>query len=124
MNNHLYFSKLSGDYNNTITSFCGFGIRIREYDLKKSLNCFSLMLPHSEKKAFDVNFINLLDDITTRHKLKWKLESRTDWYFIGIEFCDAFMNETLTEIRNKVRKALEEIGISGNIEFIKEAWIN
>lgn len=104
--------------NSSSTSFCGFGISFGKTELKEALNHISLMLPKNKNNSDD--FYELLDEISKKYKLSWR--SCDDTYYMGIEFCNANMDETLNEIKNKVKKAIDEIGLKMEIEFIEESW--
>jgi hypothetical protein len=104
--------------NSSSTSFCGFGIRFYEDELKEALQDISLMLPKNNNDRD--NFYGLLDEITKKYNLTWACNYTT--YYMGIEFQNSKMDVTLNEIQNKVRKAIDEIGIKKTAEFIEVSW--
>jgi len=107
--------------NSSSTSFCGFGITFSETEFKEALNHITLMLPKSEEEHRE-DFSDLLGEIAKKYNLTWT--SNYDTYYLGIEIGDANMNETLNEIKNKVQKVIDEIGLKENVDFIQESWYN
>lgn len=105
--------------NSSSCSFCGFGISFYEDEFKESLNHISSMLPKN-KNDDNVDFYDLLDEITRKYNLSWKNSNNS--YYMGIEIGNAELNQTLNEIKNKVQKVIDELGLKKTVKFIEESW--
>ena len=110
--------------NSSSVSFCGYGAYVGLTDLKITLKGLMIEIDpnYDEENIDDGDFLELLDQILSKEKLTYLSNYDDGSAYIGAEFHNAAMSETLQDIKERVENVFRKLGIREQVGFIEESW--
>jgi len=107
--------------NSSTTSFCICGICSSESDLEDWLK-----VKNSDEEDEDYEFYDIIEECCEKEDLSLHMEPYNNFYYIGIDMKVMKDNETLGDIKNRVKEKLKNLfgdNISKkNIGVIVDGW--